>query len=85
MDRFVDTQEAEAIRQTLLSSDGIQGVHDLRLRKMGDLLVVEASADGYKQLLRQTVLKERTWAQPVLANGRIYVRDNQGNLACVGL
>ena len=41
MDRFVDTQEAEAIRQTLLSSEGIQGVHDLRLRKMGDLLVVD--------------------------------------------
>jgi len=41
MDRFVDTSEAEAIRQTLLSSDGIRGVHDLRLRKMGDLLVVD--------------------------------------------
>lgn len=41
MDRFVDTSEAEAIRQTLLSSQGIQGVHDLRLRKMGDLLVVD--------------------------------------------
>jgi cation diffusion facilitator family transporter len=41
MDRFVDTQEAEAIRQTLLSTVGIQGVHDLRLRKMGDLLVVD--------------------------------------------
>ena len=51
----------------------------------GDLVVAEARADGYKQLFRQTVLKERTWAQPVLANKRIYVRDNQGNLACVGL
>ena len=51
----------------------------------GDLLVVEASPRGYKQLLRQTVLSQRTWAQPVLANKRIYVRDNQGNLACVGL
>jgi outer membrane protein assembly factor BamB len=51
----------------------------------GDLIIAEANADGYKQLLRQTVLKERTWAQPVLANKRIYVRDNQGNLACVGL
>jgi outer membrane protein assembly factor BamB len=51
----------------------------------GDLVVAEASATGYKQLFRQTVLKERTWAQPVLANKRIYVRDNQGNLACVGL
>jgi cation diffusion facilitator family transporter len=41
MDRFVDTQEAESIRKTLLSIDGIQGVHDLRIRKMGDLLIVD--------------------------------------------
>jgi len=51
----------------------------------GDLVIAEATARGYKQLLRQTVLSQRTWAQPVLANKRIYVRDNQGNLACVGL
>ena len=51
----------------------------------GDLVIAEATANGFKQLLRQSVLKNRTWAQPVLANKRIYVRDNQGNLACVGL
>lgn len=51
----------------------------------GDLVIAEATPRGYKQLLRQTVLSQRTWAQPVLANKRIYVRDNQGNLACVGL
>ena len=51
----------------------------------GDLVIAEASTRGFKQLLRQSVLKNRTWAQPVLANKRIYVRDNQGNLACVGL
>ena len=41
MDRFADPEEADAIRKTLLSDDGIQGVHDLRLRKMGDLLLVD--------------------------------------------
>jgi outer membrane protein assembly factor BamB len=51
----------------------------------GDLVIAEASERSYKQLLRQTVLSGRTWAQPVLANKRIYVRDNQGNMACVGL
>ena len=51
----------------------------------GDLVIAEATANGFKQLLRQSVLKNRTWAQPVLANKRIYVRDYQGNLACVGL
>jgi outer membrane protein assembly factor BamB len=51
----------------------------------GDLVISEASARGYSQLLRQTVLSQRTWAQPVLSGNRIYVRDNQGNLACVGL
>jgi hypothetical protein len=50
-----------------------------------DLVIAEASVRSYKQLLRQTVLSGRTWAQPVLANKRIYVRDNQGNMACVGL
>lgn len=51
----------------------------------GDLVIAEATDREYKQLLRQTVLSQRTWAQPVLANKRIYLRDNQGNMACVGL
>jgi outer membrane protein assembly factor BamB len=50
----------------------------------GDLVIAEASPKGYNQLFRQTVLSQRTWAQPVLSNRRIYVRDNQGNLACLG-
>jgi outer membrane protein assembly factor BamB len=51
----------------------------------GDLVIAEASDRGFNQLLRQTVLNQRTWAQPVLSSNRIYLRDNQGNLACVGL
>jgi outer membrane protein assembly factor BamB len=50
----------------------------------GDLVFAEAKGDGFRQISRQTVLSQRTWAQPVLANGRIYLRDNQGNLACLG-
>ncbi len=42
MDRAVDEQEVTAIRETLLRTPGVSGVHDVRTRKMGDMIVVDA-------------------------------------------
>lgn len=42
MDRAVDEEEVEAIRRTLADTPGIQGVHDIRTRKMGDMVVADA-------------------------------------------
>ena len=42
MDRAIDEAEVTAIRNTLESTPGIQGVHDIRTRKMGDMIVVDA-------------------------------------------
>jgi len=42
MDRAVDEEEVQAIRQTLLDTPGVAGVHDVRTRKMGDMIVVDA-------------------------------------------
>ena len=42
MDRAVDDQEVAAIRQTLAQTPGVSGVHDVRTRKMGDMIVVDA-------------------------------------------
>ncbi len=42
MDRAVDDQEVEAIRQTLLETPGVGNVHDVPTRKMGDMIVVDA-------------------------------------------
>ncbi len=41
MDRSADEQEVRAIEQTLQDTPGIRGVHDVRTRKMGDLIVVD--------------------------------------------
>jgi cation diffusion facilitator family transporter len=41
MDRAVSAPESEAIEQTLRNTPGILGVHDLRTRKMGDLISVD--------------------------------------------
>jgi cation diffusion facilitator family transporter len=42
MDRSADDAEVQAIRQTLVETPGISNVHDLRTRKMGDMIVVDA-------------------------------------------
>lgn len=42
MDRAADDEEVLAIRKTLVETPGIVGVHDLRTRKMGDMIVVDA-------------------------------------------
>ena len=42
MDRAVDDQEVEAIRATLEETPGVHAVHDIRTRKMGDMIVVDA-------------------------------------------
>ena len=42
VDRAVDEAEVAGIRATLAATPGVQGVHDLRTRKMGDLVIVDA-------------------------------------------
>ena len=42
MDRSADIAEVAAIRETLLNTPGVMNVHDLRTRKMGDQIVVDA-------------------------------------------
>ncbi|MBC7919243.1 MAG: cation transporter [Rhodoferax sp.] len=42
MDRAVDEEEVQAIRATLTATPGVAGVHDVRTRKMGDMVIVDA-------------------------------------------
>ena len=42
MDRAIDEEEVEAIRATLRETPGVAGLHDVRTRKMGDMVVVDA-------------------------------------------
>lgn len=42
MDRAVDDAEVAAIRRTLSETPGVAGVHDVRTRRMGDMILVDA-------------------------------------------
>jgi cation diffusion facilitator family transporter len=42
MDRAADDAEVTAIRETILTTPGVRGVHDVHTRKMGDMIMVDA-------------------------------------------
>jgi len=75
MDRAVDEQEVQAIRQTLAQTPGVSGVHDVRTRKMGDMIAVDAhiEVDG-------TLSVEAGHDIAVLARQRVMQRHRVLNL-----
>ena len=42
MDRSIDDVELQKIRETICGTPGVMGVHDLRSRKMGDMIIADA-------------------------------------------
>jgi cation diffusion facilitator family transporter len=42
MDRAADEQEVVAIRETIEQTPGVVGVHDIKTRRMGDMIVADA-------------------------------------------
>lgn len=51
----------------------------------GDLVIAQASPDGYKEISRAKVLSGRCWVQPILSNGKIYTKDNEGQLVAIAV
>ena len=64
---------------SLMASDGKL----ICLSEKGELLVVAASPKGFEALARAQVIGKKCWTVPVLANGRIYVRNVPGELLSV--
>ena len=49
----------------------------------GELVVAEASPQGFRQLAHAKVLDGECWTCPVLCGGRIYCRNHGGNIVCL--
>ena len=45
MDRAVSEEEHRQIEEIIKSTDGVRGFHDLRTRKMGDMILVDVHID----------------------------------------
>lgn len=55
----------------------------IAMTERGELMVGPAGPDGFHPTARAQVLGGKTWAPPVLANGRIYVRNAAGDVVCL--
>ena len=53
------------------------------MTEKGKLLIGPASPDAFKPTAQAQILTGKTWAPPVIANGRLYVRNAQGDCVCV--
>jgi outer membrane protein assembly factor BamB len=51
----------------------------------GDLIIAKASPDRYEELARAHPLNGTSWTAPVLADGRLYLRNTQGDLLGLNL
>ena len=76
---IVKWTEASLGKGALMLADGkliIQG-------EKGELAVAAADPTAYQELARTKVLNGKSWVVPVLANGRLYVRNNAGDVVCL--
>ena len=66
IDRSADDLEVQAIRHTISETPGVLGVHELRTRKMGDLIVVDAhiEADATQTVEATRDCRPRQTARP---------------------
>ena len=75
MDRSADEQEVAAILSTLRETPGVLAVHDMRTRKMGDLIVVDAHLE-----VDPSINVEQGHDIAVLARERVMQRHRVLNL-----
>jgi outer membrane protein assembly factor BamB len=57
----------------------------LVLSESGEVVVAEASPDAFRPVARKQILEKRCWTPPSLSDGKLYIRNEQGRLACVSL
>jgi outer membrane protein assembly factor BamB len=55
------------------------------LTEKGELILAEASPARFKPLARAQVLGGLCWTPPALANGKLYIRNAAGSVACLQL
>lgn len=57
----------------------------LVLTERGELVIVAATPDRFTELARAKVVDGTCWTHPVLANGLLYCRSQEGALVCLDL
>lgn len=79
--RVVWRQRLSGNRGNVLLVDGKL----IALSEQGELVLAEATPQGYRELGQVQVLPRVVWAPPAMVNGRLYARNNDGRLVALDL
>jgi outer membrane protein assembly factor BamB len=66
---------------TLLIADG----KIVALSEKGELIIADASPEGFRPLSRAQILGGKCWTMPSIANGKLYARNAKGDLVCLNV
>lgn len=68
-----------------LGKGGLTVVGDklLVLTERGELVLANATPAAYQELARARVMGGQCWTHPVVANGKIFCRNHEGELVCL--
>ena len=69
----------------IIAPDRIGGGNLIILREAGDLIVARAYPESYQELLRNKILDGQSWAVPAFSEGKVYCRNNSGDVVCLQL
>lgn len=58
---------------------------DVIVFDLGTLTIFEASPEGFSPKLQQKVLEGKCWTAPIVAHGRIFVRNAEGDVAALAV
>ena len=64
------------------------GLHEgnlVVLSERGKLVTADANPFSFKELGSLQILSGRCWTSPSIANGRLYARNQDGDMVCVDL
>ena len=51
----------------------------------GELVTAAADKDAFRELSRRKILEATCWTKPIYANGKIFARNDAGDLVCLAL
>jgi len=57
----------------------------IAIGEQGQLVITPAAPDGFKPTFKGKAMEGHCWVVPVLCDGRLYVRNNLGDVACLAM
>lgn len=72
---------ADAGNGSLMLADGKLIV----LSERGKLIIAEASPESFKKISSAQILNGKCWTMPSFANGKVYARNEDGDMVCVDM